>query len=840
MTSPAKLLETFAPDHYDLKIDINEKQNIFSGSVAITGTILKGKNTIGLHSKDLEITYVSINNELASFSYEGDEIKISMPENSVGVHTVFLRFHGKITDAMHGIYPCYYTHKGKKHRVFATQFESHHAREVFPCVDEPAAKATFKLELTTQPKLVVLSNMPLAEQKIRSHRMQSTFETTPRMSTYLLAFVVGDMQKKVTQTKNGTEVRVWSTVAQPSESLDFALGCARKALEFYEDYFGTPYPLPKCDHVALPDFSSGAMENWGLITYREIALLVDPEHSSIDHKHHVALVIAHELAHQWFGNLVTMKWWNDLWLNESFANMMEYLAIDALFPEWNIWLQFSTNEAIAALRRDSIDGVQAIQVDVSSPDEIDSLFDPAIVYAKGGRLLRMVQNYIGEEAFRKGLRTYFSKYAYKNTVGDDLWDALEEASGKKIKYIMNKWISQPGYPVVTLRRTDEVVNVSQKQFFIGPYQEKNRLWPVPLDSSDANAPILLESTAIEFSSALPIRLNVKDSAHFITHYDKLSRDELLDSVRNGSLDTLGRLQFLHEATLLSRGGVLSSSQLISMLQSYIDERHEGVWDIISLAIADLRKFVENDLIAEQKLRSFSAWLSKAHYEELGWDHVINESENDTKLRSTVIGMTLYGENKNAIDKSFALFESRDTTAIDPELRSLVFSAVVRHGDTTIVDHLINQYKTTHSSELQHDICIGVTSSKDPEVIRRLMDLIMDGSVVKPQDVYLWFALLIRSKDSRSIAWEWLRNNWEWIVKTFEGDKSFDNFPRYASGALATRKQQDEYKDFFTPMQNIASLNRVITVGLSEIEGRISLVERDKDTVVSELLGLNLR
>src|SRR5690606_2848949 len=252
---------------------------------------------------------------------------------------------------------------------------------------------------------------------------------------------------------------------QPAASLDFALDIATRTIDFFENYFDTPYPLPKSDHVALPDFSSGAMENWGLVTYREIALLDDPTTTSVSSKHYIATVIAHQLSHQWFGNLLTMKWWNNLWLNESFAALMEYIAVDALHPEWNVWLDFATMESIMALRRDSLDGVQAVQVDVNHPDEISTLFDGAIVYAKGARLLRMLQHYIGHEAFQAGLKAYFATYKYGNTEGDDLWNALAGASGKDIAGFMNTWISQSGYPVVQVSQNGNDVALTQQQFF---------------------------------------------------------------------------------------------------------------------------------------------------------------------------------------------------------------------------------------------------------------------------------------------------------------------------------------------------------------------------------------
>ena len=465
MKTVPRLLDTFIPNNYTLTLDLaHAEEKSFSGSV-----IISGKSTgesISLHSKELTIHSALIDNRPAEFSHdEFDELRLSRPELSSGQHTVRVEFSGTITDAMHGLYPCYFTHDGVKKQLFATQFESHHAREVFPCVDEPAAKATYDVTLVTAPGLTVLGNMPVTKSSEQDSALTTTFATTPRMSSYLLAFVVGELHKKTARTTSGVEVNVWATPAQSEETLDFALDIATRSIDFYNEYFGVPYPLPKSDHVALPDFSSGAMENWGLITYRESCLLADPKLTPESSKRFIATVIAHELSHQWFGNLVTMQWWNDLWLNESFANMMEYVAVDALHPEWRMWEDFATSEVTAALRRDSLDGVQPVQADVNHPDEISTLFDPAIVYAKGGRLLVMVRRLIGEEAFRAGLKSYFEKFAYQNTVGNDLWQELETASGQPIVDLMNTWISQPGLPIVQVEQNNSGEQQTAKNAF---------------------------------------------------------------------------------------------------------------------------------------------------------------------------------------------------------------------------------------------------------------------------------------------------------------------------------------------------------------------------------------
>lgn len=802
------------------------------------GATVEGSDTITVHAKDLTITSVTLDGKEASWKAGiNDEVIINHPDITAGDHIVVIAFNGVITDSMHGLYPCYYEHDGVKKELLATQFESHHAREVFPCIDEPEAKATFDVTLTTEQDVEVIGNMPIMSQKDEGDLLVTTFDTTPRMSTYLLAWVTGELHKKTATTKGGVEVNVWATPAQPAASLDFALDIATRTIDFFDEYFDTPYPLPKSDHIALPDFSSGAMENWGLITYRETTLLADPATTSISSQHYIATVIAHELSHQWFGNLVTMKWWNNLWLNESFATLMEYVAIDALHPEWNVWLDFATMESIMALRRDAIDGVQAVQVDVHHPDEISTLFDGAIVYAKGARLLRMLQQYIGHEAFQTGLKAYFLEHEYDNTEGDDLWRALSKASGKDISQFMNTWIAQSGYPVLSISQTGDQVQLTQKQFFIGNHQPSDKLWPIPLGSTCGEMPELLESRELSVTRThtTPLRYNVGDSAHFITHYDSDLLARLVDEVKAENLAPLDRVQLLNEQTLLARGGLLPSAELIPLLDAYKHEGTEAVWDIISMTISELKKFVEGDKSSETMLRALSAKLASNQYDRLGWSVIEGEADTDTKLRSTILSMMLYGENPAVIETAVAMYRTTPLEAIDPELRPLIISAAVRHGDDdNIFDTLLATHKATTSAELQQDIAAGLTSTKDTTRIIQILELLKDESVVRPQDAARWFVWTIRGREGRDLAWQWLQQNWDWIVKTFGGDKSYDDFPRYAASSLMTRQQLDEFRAFFTPMQQEPALARVITVGMSEIEARVELIERDSVGVRSAL------
>ena len=833
MQTVRRLRQDFIPTHYDLSLNIDRQDRSFNGLVTLHGASSRD-GQLSVHAKDLTIKSATLNGKRADFSSaEHDEIIIAHSEITDGAkQIVAIEFEGKITDQMHGMYPCYFKHDGQAKELIATQFESHHAREVFPCIDEPGAKATFDVTLTTEADITVLGNMPVKKQTRQDDKLVTTFEKTPVMSSYLLAWVFGEMHKKSATSKSGVEVNIWATPAQPDTSLDFALDIACRAIDFFNDYFGIAYPLPKSDHVALPDFTSGAMENWGLITYREVALLAEPGTVSISSKQRIATVICHELSHQWFGNLVTMEWWDNLWLNESFANLMEYVAVDALEPSWNIWFEFASYEVASAMRRDAIDGVQPVQIAVNHPDEINALFDPAIVYAKGSCLLHMLERYIGKEAFRNGLREYFKTHAYGNTEADDLWSALKSSSGKDVVGLMHAWISESGYPVVHVSPE----GISQEQFFVGPHAPSSKTWPIPLGANTKELPELFNEASVPAKLDISVRLNTEVSSHFVTHYDEQSFSQIINEIETGKIEPLGRLQRLNEQVLLARGGVVSSATLITLLKAYKNETAESVWDVLAASLGELKKFVEHNQAAEDSLRALAGELARKNFDRLGWEQIDDEPDEDTKLRSTILGLMAYSENQDIIDKAFELYESVNLEELDAELRPLILSIVMRHSkDRSVFTNLLAAYQSTPAAETKLDICAGLTSTREENEISILLDAIKDPEVIKSQDAARWFVYLIRNRYGREQTWQWLQKNWEWVEKTFGGDKSYDDYPRYSASGLRTTQQLEEYKSFFAPMREEPSLTRAIDIGVREIEGRIELLERDTDDVVTALI-----
>jgi aminopeptidase N len=838
--SVRRLSELFKPAHYNLSLDISQRtQRVFSGSVSIEGELLHTGMHIALHAKELSVTKATIDGAEAELTKDAnDELLLGTGHNiQAGTHRLSVEFNSVITDPMHGIYPCYFTQNGKPKELLMTQLESHSAREVFPCIDEPAAKATFQLTLVTEPDVTTLSNTPIKSDMRDGNKLVTTFEPTPKMSTYLLAFVVGKLVHKETTNQHGVKIRVYATPNHKDE-LEFSLHNAARFLDFYDDFFGTPYPLPKCDLVACPDFAAGAMENWGLLTFREAALLVNHD-TSADLKQHIAGVVSHELAHQWFGDLVTMQWWDHLWLNESFANYMETYVPAHFYPEWQLWEQYTASEQQYALGRDGLASVQAVQQHVNHPDEIAALFDPAIVYAKGGSLIRMVHDYLGDESFRAGLRLYMKRHKYGNTTTDDLWRAWAETSGKDVETFMHTWISKPGHPVVEANFHDGHATISQRRFFANPLQadpNDHTVWPVPLLSSSLPDAELLTERSSEFV-AQPTdhhMLNEGGNGFYHVRYDPKTLASLSYAVSQGKLGAVDRQRLLFDSIALNRAGIEPTIDTLRLLSHFDKEDNYSVWLAINATTSHLRMLVNDDPAIKPDLQRFIANLTRAEYERLGWEIKKNELHFDTLLRPFVIGNMAYAEDPKVTATCLEIFKAaKKPEDIMSDIRGIVYSTAVREQGEPVVHKLLGWYRTTLSADERVNIVAGISSMKSEMLAKKTLKLVTTKQV-KLQDSFYWFIYFIRSQHTRMATWEWMKDHWEWIIKNFGGDHDYGFFPKYTAAAFSTREQLAMYKKFFEPKLAEAALARTIQQGFEDIETKALWRERDLDAIADYL------
>lgn len=827
--------EKFQPDHYDIYLDINREKKQFSGRSTITGHAKQ--QSISIHQKFLKIQAVQADGEDVPFKIDDQNEAIQIELSKTGDTTITIDFSAKLTDTMMGIYPSYYEVDGVKKQIIGTQFETTAARQAFPCVDEPEAKATFNLAIKYDEHdgETIISNMP----EVKTENGVHYFDTTMRMSTYLIAFGFGELQSKQTTTKSGVKVGVFATKAHKADELDFALDIAKRSIEFYEDFYQTPYPLPHSWQLALPDFSAGAMENWGLVTYREAYLLLDPKNTSFEMKQLVATVIAHELAHQWFGDLVTMKWWDDLWLNESFANMMEYVAIDAIEPDWHIWEVFQTSDVPAALQRDATDGVQPVHVQVENPAEIDSIFDAAIVYAKGARMLVMARALVGDDALRKGLKNYFAAHKFHNATGADLWSALGDASGMDVGAIMNSWLEQPGYPVVTAKVVDGKLTLTQQQFFIGESKDADRKWQIPLNSNYDQVPDIMADKTVTVGdydqlreqNGKPFFLNAGNNSHFIIQYDETLMKDILAHV--DQLDAIAQLQILQDLRLLSDGRQNSYANIVPLLPQFAGSHSNIVNAALYRVAGNLKKFVAPKSTEKHQLQAFFNQLSAGQLDRLGWNPKPGESNDDQLTRPYVLSAALYAENADAMASAHSLFKTNqsDLAALPAGIRVFILINEVKNfGNKDLFDQLLDDYRKTADASYKQDICAALTSTTDSALIAELITKFKDADTIKPQDLRAWFRGVLANEDGEQAAWDWIRTNWQWLEDTVGGDMEFGTYITVISSVFHTSQRLAEFKAFFEPKIPTPGLTREIKMDISVIESRVALVNDEKDAV----------
>ena len=807
-----RFLEYFEPEKYILDLEVDKGRKTIGGVVTVLGTAKA--ETVKFHAVGLSVSSVLVNGEKADFEVKDGFLSVfKVPRSEIRVE---IGYEGGLNENMQGAYLSTYEYQGRTETIVATQFESHYAREAFPCIDEPAAKAVFELSITVPDENdMVLANMPAVSEISRLGHAQgrspkfmvldeaisetakytTVFEPTPRMSTYLLAFVIGKFQGKTVKNAHGTEIATYCSLAQDADAVDFANEVAAKSLEFYDDNFGVKYPLKKLDQVALPDFEAGAMENWGLVTYRESMMLAG-KNATLGTKKSVALTVAHELSHQWFGDLVTMKWWDDLWLNESFASVMEYYAVDRAYPEFKIFEGFFTGDCLSALMRDAYSGVQSVHQDVSEPAEIATLFDGAIVYSKGARLMLMLIRAMGWTEFCRGIRDYFEKFKYQNTVGDDLWACLSRHAEFDVGAMMHAFIDRPGYPVIT---------AGKQQRFLLDGEMTAKTWPIAKITEDMSGHYVLNLSEKEFKKRL-------------ARFDELNLEE--------------KLRLLIDRSLVCRTELASSASLLPLVEKFRDENSAAVWNIVAIIIGQLKIFCEPDSEEEKKLKKFVGELVRPKLTEIGLVTRAEDDENTLRLRAILLGLDYYAEDTENL-KVLADLYTRDFAKLNAEIRDAVLDAKI-YFEPEMVEEFLTAYRETADPDVKFDLLFATTLARDEKVLTRMVEVLDDMELVKPQDQLHLFIYLFRNTRARKMVWQWLTSHWDFVRKTM-GDKSLDAYPRYTANVIRTEEGFKAWREFFEPMREDPALRRAIEIGENEIVARLELIKSDREEVFETLI-----
>ncbi len=812
------------PAHYDLLFEPDFKKFTFKGTAFIVVSIVKPTKTIKLNARELTIDKAEIRLKDGSlpakvtFNLEREELILTFPKLVSGKVQLYITYSGVHNTGMYGFYRSSFDHNGKKMDLLSSQFEAANARAAFPCFDEPAMKATFDVSLIVDRGLFTISNMPIkTERVLPSQKKQVSFSTSPRMSTYLLYLGVGDFQSISTHHRN-IQIRVLTTPGK-IELAHLALDYTKNFLEFFEHYFRINYPLPKLDIIAIPDFAAGAMENWGAITFREIALLGN-KHTSVYVKQNIAITVAHELAHQWFGNLVTMQWWDDLWLNESFATFMSYKAVHAAFPEWDLPLQYFEDTIADALSADEIESTHPISVDVNTPGEIDEIFDN-ISYDKGGSVLHMLENAVGEKAFRDGLTDYLKKHAYGNATKDDLWGAIQKAKREAfVATMMHGWITQPGYPVVQVAHANRKYVLSQKRFSLlnRHHQEK---WIIPLcyitDDENKKTLVLKKTRTVIPNTSSWVKLNYGQHGFYRVQYD----DALLASLgkscsqkRLSSLEGAGIENDLYALTFSLQYPLFA---YLNFIEEYCLDAEYPLNSSISGHLGWLVRLTSGSTI-EQKVKHTSLIYHLRQLEKVGWSRLKNEKNTTTMQRSMVISSLGLLEDKETLAWGKCLFaeiqKGKDT--VDPNLKSVVYGIAAQQGDEKIFNYFLKRYKEETLPEENRRLLRSLGMFRDVKLVKKALAL--SQSEVRLQDSFVIPTMVSFNPGKNELLWEWTKKHWPTLLKKYRsGTHMLGSFVRNMS-SCADEKMEKELTHFFASKKNMRDdVRMVVRQTLEHIE-----------------------
>uniref|UniRef100_A0A9J8BD53 Leucyl/cystinyl aminopeptidase n=1 Tax=Cyprinus carpio carpio TaxID=630221 RepID=A0A9J8BD53_CYPCA len=843
------------PVHYNISLHPNLTLMTFQGSVSILVQVLNETKNIVLHSSDMNISKVTFEGkEVHVLEYKPwQQIAIKFPEDlKKGQYVLNINYTAQLSNSYDGFYNSSYVDtNGTKRVLAATQFEPLAARKAFPCFDEPAFKSNFTIKLTRERKYISLSNMPKVKTTdLKNGLQEDEFGKSVKMSTYLVAFIVAEFIG-VSNNVSKTKVSVYA-VPDKKDQVQYALDTACKLLEFYNTFFEYDYPLSKLDLVAIPDFLAGAMENWGLITFRETTLLVGSNSSSID-KQLVTSVIAHELAHQWFGNLVTMRWWNDLWLNEGFATYMQYMSIETVFPELDMDTEF-LNVRFKALTKDALNSSHPVSTVVSTPEQVEEMFD-SVSYEKGASILLMLNATLTDGEFRKGVIEYLQKYNLSNTESEYLWDSLSQVSKQNLSVskMMNTWTVHKGFPLVTVERKGTQVTLTQEHFLLNAenstddrlqyiIRSHSSLWHIPLTYVNDSCSVpssckqvfhLKDKTA---TLNLPdqvkwLKFNFRSDGFYIVHYDEEGWKNLIDALK-GDVTVLSckdRAALINNIFALSRSGKVSFRDVLNLME-YI--RNETQTAPLTEALFQLGQiFRLLDKRSEFNLASRMTSYIDDHFgslmESQSWD--LESSVSEMTLRSALLEMACSLNIRNCSTQAKHLFDqwfiSNKTFQIPSDLMRTVFKVAAQTDEGW--GKLLDIYKHSINDQEKRKTLEALASTQDIRKIIWILQRSLDGSVIQTQEFPLVINAICKNFAGYLYAWDFVKENWDKITQKFPvGSFAIQSIIMSATSQFSTKTRLTETQNFFTSLGTNGSQMRIVQEAIETIKLNMRWMEKN--------------
>uniref|UniRef100_A0A8C7ZPB1 Leucyl/cystinyl aminopeptidase n=1 Tax=Oryzias sinensis TaxID=183150 RepID=A0A8C7ZPB1_9TELE len=827
-----RLPQSVHPLSYELTLTPDLDNMTFAGIAVINMSVLHNTNRIVLHGLNLNISNIGDGpaSNVTVLQYKANQqIAVKFTEYlKVGQYCVLtLTYSANLSSTYDGFYSSSYTDKsGTKHILAATQFEPLSARKAFPCFDEPAFKATFLIKINRKQNYTTLSNMP-----------QDEFErTSVNMSTYLVAFVVANFSP-ISKNVSGTLVSVYS-VPEKKEHTEYALEAASKLLEFYNTFFDIDYPLKKLDLVAIPDFLAGAMENWGLITFRETTLLVGKDSSPLE-KQVVASVVAHELAHQWFGNLVTMRWWNDLWLNEGFATYMQYLSLQEVFPELqaeNLFLSVR----FRVMDKDALISSHPVSTAVVTPEQVEEMFD------SGASILLMLNAYLpGEQQFRKGIIQYLKQFSGSNTETNNLWDSLTQVSTphQNVSEMMSSWTSLKGFPLVSVSRKGDEVTLTQEHFLLTPANASHTssLWEIPVTYVNDSCSVgpecrqnfLLKAKSGTFKvpeSVKWLKLNYQNTGYYIVDYGDDGWTALINALStNVSILTFeDRASLIHNMFALSRQGRVSFRRVLSLLNYTYKETETAPVTEALLQLNNIYRLLEKR--QEFDLMSCMKTYILDHFGALMDNQTWGEEENLSKqeLRSALLSMACSLEKENCTQSANDMFKqyvSNQTRRIPGDLQQVVFSVAAQSRTDWLI--LYDMYKQSTVDAEKRNMLLGLASTQDTQILNEGLK----GDVIQTQELPLIINTVSRGFAGYLFAWDFVQVNWDRLIEKFlVGSFAIQSIIKSVTSPFSTQAHLDQVKAFFSSLQERGSQMRSVQEALETIRLNQLWMERNLSTL----------